>query len=203
LGVTCLVFAGFMVWNGGVAVGDRELQQPGWNPTHGWFFLALFALLFAPQCVEGIRQVWNRERSYRMRAALLALAASALFGATFCVRHPFNQMNQSYVLHNILLCAVATMPVWRVLSLLVPPFALAGLLLSPLAQERYRWWVVLALVPLMWIPHVDTRYDMVPLVLFLVLRAPASRAVEVGMTIAYVALALWINAVSFGFVYYP
>lgn len=199
-------FVGFVVWNGGIAVHGRELQQPTFNLTNVWFFLFLVAVLFLPQGVASVGELWTRCRTDRQWRWGTIVAAGGLwlaFGWTFGLIHIFNRINLDYLLHNMALYAAATQPAARVVALFAVLLGAVSWLLTPLRPEEFsglRWLGLLSVVVL---PYVDPRYYIIPFALFLALRPAAPRWVEVTQTVFYVALALWIDVASFRMWWFP
>lgn len=204
--VLFVLFLIFVAWNGGVSLGARSLQSVAFNLTNVWFFLFTVALLFLPDCLLALSTVWKQcrgNRSATIRVALIVGTLWVLFGLSYELSHLFNKINLEYLLHNCVLYAVATQPWARVAALAVIPLGLAGWLLTPLASDRWRWLLPTALASVLVLPYVEPRYYIVPLTLFLALRRPAARTVEIAMTAAYVAFAVWIDVAAFRMWFFP
>lgn len=204
-----MLFAAFLIfmgWNGGVALGDRSVQQVTLNLTNVWFFLFTVCLLFLPDCVRGLRlagQRWRSERGFRLWTVGILGVSWGLFGLTYELSSLYNKINLDYVLHNSVLYAVATQPWARVMALGVIPLGLAGWFLTPFLQERWRWLLPLGLLSVAVLPYVEPRYYIVPFALFLAFRQPLPRRVEIGLTLFYGALSLWIDIAAFRMWFFP
>jgi hypothetical protein len=99
-----LAFAGFVLWNGAVAVGGRGAFAAGLHTGNLFLFLALYFVLFLPANLYAMRK---RPARLADKTLWLGLAAAyAVFILTFRVDHPFNKFEG--FLRNEMLSWVAT-----------------------------------------------------------------------------------------------
>lgn len=185
-GVGLALFAAFVVWNGGIAVGDRAMHPfPTVHLGNVYFALFLVFLVLLPLHVENWRRIVKRAQRPAVLFTLVGLLV--LFLLTFKTDHPYNQPELDWWLHNALLTALAS-SVWTKLAMF-PPMALALMSLSvtPL-RERSHYLVypfaVLSLLPA-W--QIEQRYYLAPLVLFLLFRVQRSLRFEWSL-IVYLAV---------------
>ncbi len=185
-GIGLVVFAAFVLWNGGVAVGDRTMHPfPSLHLGNVYFALFLSFFLLLPL------HVVNAQRLAALASRPLTLGALAailvLFLLTFAPDHPYNQPALNWWLHNRLLTWLSS-SFWTKLAMFV---AMAIALLSfavTALRDRSHYLVypfaVLSLLPA-W--QIEQRYYLMPLILFLLYRRQRSLAFEWSL-IAYLAV---------------
>jgi alpha-1,2-glucosyltransferase len=160
-----VLFAGFVLWNGGVAIGDPDAHPPfAFHTGNVFFLLFLFCLLFFPLVVSRLRGIdW--------RSLLWVTAALALFFTTFEVGHPYNTQWADVFLRNRLL-ALANRDVWHRLAFFVP----IGLGVAAIARSRLpvslTALTVVYLLP-SWL--IEQRYYIIPFALFILLEEDEGR----------------------------
>jgi alpha-1,2-glucosyltransferase len=169
-----LIFVVFVVWNGGVAMGDQRAHQLGLHWGNVFFLLLLFFPLFLPRCLA---LLWrHRERLGELPLAALLAAAFVLFLLVFGVAHPYNRFEG--FLRNDLLLLVEEHPLLKA-GLFVPVAgALAALWFDRLQRGVFHVLYPLALLSLLPIQLIDQRYAFVPLVFHLLLRKDDTPLVE-------------------------
>jgi alpha-1,2-glucosyltransferase len=175
---------GFVLWHGGLALGDPAAHPPGaLHAANVDFFLLVLLVCFLPLHLPALKRVAGslsaalRRRPWRERLvlSLLALAALAagflLFTWSFEVSHPYNRFLGSlrnraldFFTHGEL--GTLTLFTADVVALL----ALVGTRLTrPLAYALYP--LSAAFLAAHWL--VEQRYDFIPLALWLLYREEA------------------------------
>lgn len=167
------VFVAFVLWNGGVAMGDRGMHSATQLRLENLVFAPmLLVILLWPLLAAGLRRVGPRLRSRPWLLLLPAVLGGVLLFA-FRIDHPYNEV-QGY-LHNRFLDLVTGGLGGRMVGLAMLLVGLAGLigarLERPAAYALYPFWA-LSLLPL-WM--VEPRYQIVPVALWLALHGPFSR----------------------------
>ncbi len=184
-GVGLALFAAFVMWNGGIAIGDRSMHPfPTVHLGNIYFALFLVFFLLLPLHVANVRRIAELGRRPAMLLTLAGLLV--LFLLTFRTDHPYNQPELDWWLHNALLTFLAS-SVWTKLAMF-PPMALALMSLSvTVLRERSHYLVypfaVLSLLPA-W--QIEQRYYLAPLILFLLFRVHRSLLFEWSL-IVYLA----------------
>ena len=177
--VLFLMFAAFVVWNGGVAIGDKSAHPFALHLGNIYFMLVVAALVFLPQAIAALP--WFVAQLRRRPWLVLCIAAAyGLFLATYAVDHKYNyptiesglpaddrEMIAHYFLRNRLL-------IWSISGLgpktLIFGLALLGMLpftASRLRRPEFYILYPLALVSVASSWLIEQRYYIVPFVLFI------------------------------------
>jgi alpha-1,2-glucosyltransferase len=172
--IIVLAFGGFVIWNGGIAVGDAEQHHVSLNLSNFYFFLLVSFFLFLPYNIARMGDVKDLLVSNKW-LILLIVGLFFVYNATYEHPHKYNTKKLSFYLHNLFLyysCDIYWLRivsyfamVWMALSYyaagLVSKNRIPLLLLLPLT--------LLSTVPL---PLIEQRYYLVSLCLFIALRPP-------------------------------
>ncbi|THH20999.1 hypothetical protein EW146_g451 [Bondarzewia mesenterica] len=96
--LVCVAFGVFVVWNGGIVLGDKSNHIPSFHLPQLYYFVAFATMLGWPVLISGnggaaklLHDVWSRMFYGRRRIAITFLV-SALMAATirlFTIHHPF------------------------------------------------------------------------------------------------------------------
>lgn len=186
-----IAFFGLFLWyNGGVSL-HRSAVTPAATFSLGnvFFALFLFTSLFLPLVLALMRQM--TATLFRRRWVwLLLLVFCLLFIFGFSATHPINQ--QGGQLRDAILLAVTTQAVPRTVFLLAGVLALLMILVTPLQRPSFFLLYPIAFLSLSTLWMIETRYALVPLVLFMLLRKSLSWRMEI-MQVAYNFVVLaWI-----------
>jgi alpha-1,2-glucosyltransferase len=178
------LFVAFVVWNGGVAIGDKDKHPfPSFHLGNVYFCLFVAFFMFLPLHLANVRLIAGRLRSSRLLLPAL-VAFFLVYMLTFSNDHVYNQGLDSLFIHNRILAyfnqtltlkALFFLPVaCSFLSFAVTPLVRPfGVLLVPIT--------VLYLLPSWLIEH---RYYLIPFTLFLLLRMERSAWLE-NLSAAY------------------
>jgi alpha-1,2-glucosyltransferase len=174
-------FAGFVLWNGGIAVGGRGAFAAGLHTGNVFLFLALYFVLFLPANLFALRR--RRERLADKLLWALVLGAYLVFLGTFRVDHPFNKFEG--FLRNEMLSAVATNLVAKHVFFAFAAGGLASLYVTRLRRPALYLIYPLALATLLPLRLIEHRYGLAAFVLLLVCREddpPRVEAAGVGLS---------------------
>jgi alpha-1,2-glucosyltransferase len=180
-----IAFGAFVLWNGGVAIGDRTMHPFGLYLGNLYFALFVAFLLLLPLHIANAEKLVMLAR----RPATLALLGAffPLFLFTFTLDHPYNQPELNWFLHNRLLTVLVS-SVWTKLGMFVGmSIALLSLAVTPLRTRAHRLVYLFAVLSLLPAWMIEQRYYLPPLVLFLLYRRQESLAIEWSL-IAYEVL---------------
>lgn len=179
------LFAAFLAWNRGIAVGDREMH-PFPTVQFGNIYFALFLVFFffLPLHLKNARQI---SQLLVRPVTILTLAGLLLFFlVTFRTEHPYNQPALRWWLHNALLASL-TSSVWAKLAMFgAMAVALLSLRVTPLRESSHYLVYPFAVISLLPAWQIEQRYYIAPLVLFLLFRVQTSPSLE-WLLIAYLA----------------
>jgi alpha-1,2-glucosyltransferase len=189
-GLGVLGLAAFVLWNGGIALGDRSMHPSlTLHVENLYFLLVLFFLLYVPLCIQRAEVAFALlRRPWALVGVSLLLI---LFLFSYEIDHPYNQPAYDAFVHNRLLHAFAATPAAR--AVFVAAAALSALTLASVPMPRPSFLAlypaaVAALLPV-WL--VEQRYYLVPFALFQVLRGPLDARVE------WILLAFWAGSSAY------
>lgn len=184
--VVCLGFVAFFVFNRGIAIGDRQQQEIGFNLSNVWFFGLCFFLLFLPTCVGNIQRLWARLRCHSLVTSGGLLAGLPVFIATYQAAHQYNQATLWFYLRNRLLYWTSYEVTAKAVTYLPSIAGLAGFVLAPMRERRFVALVPITLVAIVVMPLIEQRYYLAPLALFLAFRRLESPLWEWVNTVAWI-----------------
>jgi len=165
-----LAFIVFTLWNGGIAVGSRDLHQlSGIYPTHLFVLLLMVWILTLPVQIARLPDI-GRLIKARPWIALLPLFMLAIYWWCFAVTHHHNFGLPEYHLRNRLLLWMDQNPVIQLLAFI--PMAWAGLTLIviKLRSPIYYWLFPLTAIAVLPVELIEQRYYIVPFVLWMLFR---------------------------------
>ena len=193
-GLVVVIFGGFVIYNGGVAIGTADLQQVSFNPSNVYFFLLLGFFLFWAYNFEYVHKVYR----------LLATSANVwvfigvfflVYFATYSNSHQFNAYGLSFYIRNIVLHHTVTNVPVKILTFI--PVCWMALTFFVMARESEKPWqlyvlyfvIFINLVPL---PLVEQRYYMVGLILFLAFKPQSSDVSDRLIIASYVPVSAFL-----------
>ena len=163
-------FCGFLIFNRGIAVGDKHQHEIGLNLANLWFFGLCFFLFFLPTCLGTFCRYRNHLRRHPAFSTLgLGLGMSA-FLATYRAAHQYNQASLWFYLRNRVLHWTSETTAVKLVTFLPICFGLAGFILSPMPERRFRILIPVSLASIVVMPLIEQRYYLVPLAIFLAFR---------------------------------
>jgi alpha-1,2-glucosyltransferase len=188
--IVILSFGVFIIWNGGVAVGDTEQHHVSLNISNFYFFLLVSFALFLPYNIARIGDVKSLIVDNKWIIILL-IVLFFIYMATYEHPHKYNTKELSFYRHNLFLyysCDVYWLRIlsffamaWMALSYYAAAYASEGriplLLLLP--------FTLLSTVPL---PLIEQRYYLVSLALFVALRPPVPEKISTLTLIYYIGV---------------
>lgn len=181
-------FVAFVIWNGGVAMADREVHTRPYNLANLWFFYLCAWLAFLPHCLEAVPRIARLLRRPAVVAAVLA--AFAIYWLAWSNPHPYNQAHLRFFLHNEALHWIDTNGWVRAVAFVPMAWGALALASTPLAEPRLRLLHVFAPLFALLHPLVEQRYYLPALLLYVVWRAPLEERWETATLLAYAAAGL-------------
>jgi len=189
-----LAFPVFVIWNGGVALGDVEQHPVSLNVSNLYFFLLLAWFLFLP---FNLAQLGNIKRLLQANSWLLLVlvAAFAVYFLSYEHPHKYNTPELGFYRHNLLLHYSSDFTANRVAAFI--PMAWMALSVVTAARSSdypaYMWlllpFALLSFVPL---PLIEPRYYFVTLSLLLAFRPAMSTPANTATLIYYILASSWI-----------
>jgi alpha-1,2-glucosyltransferase len=167
---------------------DSAHPFPSFSLGNIFFTLFLFTALFLPLVLVRARTVVLLLR--RPWILLLLVALFLLFSFGFHVDHPAN--SEVARLRDTILLAAAAGGTTGFLFWLLGALGVLTMLATPLARRSFAWIYPLSLLYLGGSWLIETRYAIMPLVLFLLLRKPNSWRIEILQYVFNCVLLLWV-----------
>lgn len=184
-------FIAFVIYNGGVAIGDKDQHNSGLiNFSNFYIFLILAWFLFLPLNIHLISQILTFLRNPWKAAAVIA--GFLLYMGTLSNPHGYNNTLLDYFLHNGMASLLATNILIKSLSYFFSAWMLLSLIVMPLPEQRFKW--ILFVIPLavMFHPMIEPRYYFPAYCVIHFLRPALAPKVEVGTLVFYVLGAAFI-----------
>jgi alpha-1,2-glucosyltransferase len=182
--LTIGAFLAFVVVNGGVAIGDRDMHPfPGVYLSNIYFALFLTFVFFLPLHLVQLREIARIVLRPRMLIGVAAFVP--LFLYTFTPDHPYNQLD--FWLHNRLLMFFGASTATKLLLLVPALVAVFSLAAVPFRGQSKMLLFAFSAMSLLVVWHVEQRYYIVPMVLFLLFREQRTLRFEWAMA-AYLAV---------------
>jgi alpha-1,2-glucosyltransferase len=189
LALVLLVFLAYWQWNGTISFSNVQAQRahPDLILKAGnlYYALALFALLLPFHTAAGAWRFWRRARA-QPAWLLLPLALAGLYATQFVVDHPYNGWRNDLMWRNWALQEIQSNPLIHALFGSLAVLAGCALCATPFTHRRWVWLLPLSALFLTSAWLIETRYTLVPIVLWLALSGPESPRIE------YWTLALWL-----------
>jgi alpha-1,2-glucosyltransferase len=169
-------FAAFVLYNGGVAIGDQARHPLGIQVGNLYFTLFLIPVVAA---APSLFELWRRRRALASLLFAAALVASYLvYRHYFRVEHEYNL--QHHFLHNDLLMWVVRHKRTRNLFFIPIALGLAIVWTSAWSRAAFRVWLPLSAAMLVPESLIEPRYALLPIALFMLMRKDSSPYAEVA-----------------------
>lgn len=189
-------FCAYWAWNGSISYSTAQSQNshPDFRPDIGnpVFLLAVAVILFPLQIVAG----WKRLFAYGLRARgfwiwLLPLLVFGAYAWLFQVHHPFNFIVNANVRNQCLQLVAQGGIAWWMFGVMAS-WAFCGLAFQRYVVPQGWLWLPFSLlfVGASWM--IETRYTIVPFVLFLALRRPEGAWAERVTLAGWIVLSGWL-----------
>lgn len=190
LALVLLLFVGFVIYNGGVAVGDRSAHQISqFNVSNLYVLLTCAWLLFFPLCIQQIPRILALRHSPRAWpwVGLLVLGGFLLYMGTFSNPHPYNNTLFHFFMHNGLLYLMSEYVVFRALLYIPIAWMALTLCVMPYPDKRCYWLLLVAPIAVISHPLIEPRYYF-PIYLLIQMWRPAMSMTAEWFTLGYYML---------------
>lgn len=186
-----LLFAGFVVWNGGIAIHDKSQHPLSFNLANLHFFLLLQGLLFLPHVLQkgcqAVAEWWKQPWFFPVVGGFFLL-----YLATFHASHTFNDPGMHFYLRNRLLHFVLSDPVWKTLAFVPVCLALFSLWNSLRDHRETLLWLAFLLLSVAPFAVIEQRYYLPALAFWLVLGKPLEETSRRLLPLYFLGLDLWL-----------
>ncbi|MBP6724001.1 MAG: hypothetical protein KA137_04140 [Halioglobus sp.] len=189
-----LGFAVFVLWNGGVAIGDVEQHRVALNLSNLYFCLLVGFALFLPFNLGQLGNIRRLLGRHRWLAPVLLACFFAYF-LTYEHPHKYNSFSLAFYRHNWFLHYTSDVTAIRIAAFI--PMAWMALSFATAAgNSDYRREMLLlvpfALLSMVPLPLIEPRYYYVALCLFLALRPTMSTAANLITLLYYIAVSAYV-----------
>lgn len=197
----CLLFLLFIIFNGGVALGDSRAHPfPSFHTGNIFFFLFTAFFIFLPLHVANTMKIIRRLRTSKVFVAFIILLF-LIYLLTYTNDHYYNQgITSVYLRNRILSYFNQTLPLK--LAFFVP-MGLAAMSLAVTDFSRRIFYIMypvtIVFFSLSWL--IEQRYYFIPLALFLLFRTEMSKPTErlSAMYAVITTIALFIPVIRLSF----
>ncbi|HSX50699.1 MAG TPA: hypothetical protein VLF09_07060 [Cellvibrio sp.] len=184
-------FIAFVIYNGGVAIGDKDQHNSGSaNFANFYIFLILAWFLYLPLNIKLLPDIISFLRNHWNLA--LITAGFLLYMGSFTNPHGYNNSMFDYFLHNGMAHYLTQNILVKSISYILAIWMLLSLVVMKLPEQRFKW--ALLVIPLAVISHpmIEPRYYFPAYLTIHLLRPALSPAVETGTLVCYILLAAYI-----------
>ena len=200
LGLPVVAFLGFLLWNGGIAMGDTTRHQAGWHTGNLGYYLAVIGMVFLPLWLsdlprqwQGVKRACSREGWRRgMPLLLLAVGLWLVLAMSFELTHDYNF--QRWTIRNVWLMWWNEHPVARWITLLMSTSVAFWWLRAPLRLGHGGLLLVMLALMICTRELIETRYMLPLITVYQLLRVPERPAVERAMTLWAMAMGVMLLA---------
>lgn len=186
-----VAFVVFVIYNGGVAVGDKDQHNSGiinFSNLYiflilGWFFFLPLNIKLLPEILKLFHNPW--------KASAIILGFLVYMG-TLSNPHGYNNTLFDYFLHNGLARLLTTNILVKSLSYIIAAWMLLSLIVMKLPEARFKW--ALFIIPLAVICHpmIEPRYYIPAYFVINLLRPSLSPTVETSTLVCYILVSAYI-----------
>jgi len=175
--IPIVLFIGFLYWNEGITLGDKDNQKfGGLYPLQPFFFLLLFGFICLPLHLYQLPKIWTLLTKHYWPWLMLA-GLFFVYMITFKIVHPHN-FPSDYFLRNWLLYFLNDHFRYKVLAFGFIALSLLSLVVSPLRSSTYYWLFPISLLALLPVSLIEQRYYIIPFSLWMLFRLPQKMWIE-------------------------
>ncbi len=186
-----IAFIAFVIYNGGVAIGDKDQHNSGLvNYGNLYIFLILSWFIFLPLNIKLVPEILAFLRNYW--SGVIVVCGFLFYMGSFTNPHGYNNSMFDYFLHNGMANILTTNILVKSLSYILALWMILTLVVMKLPEQRFKW--VLLIIPIAVISHpmIEPRYYFPAYLVIHLLRPALPRAVETGTIVCYILLAAYI-----------
>lgn len=186
-----IAFLAFVIYNGGVAIGDKDQHNSGsMNYGNLYIFLILAWFLFLPLNIKLLPEILKFLRSRWSGFALVAFFL--LYMGSFKNPHGYNNTMFDYFLHNGMAHFLTSNILLKSLSCILAVWMILTLVLMKLPDQRFKW--ALLIIPLAVVSHpmIEPRYYFPAYLAIHLIRPALPSSVETGTLVFYILVAAYV-----------
>ena len=186
----CL-FAGFVWFNRGIALGSKEWQQTAINSWGNvYLFLFWIFVLHIPEIfreIFGLIGILMRKKKILIILPVLFL----IFNWSFNNNHPWNQA--TWFIHNRIAVIFASSLIARLALFIISSVSILWLYSGRLIKPYFNYIFIFIFFYLAVLPLIEFRYYFVPLALFMLFKRNSTLRVEAVKLVFYIFLSLYFS----------
>lgn len=190
--IPIVCFMGFIYFNNGIALGDRQAQQfGGLYPLQIFSCLFVLGLILLPLHISNIPKILRLLKKHLWLILLLG-ALFVLYMKTFKIVHLHN-FPSDYFLRNWLLYFLDGHFRYKVAAFGLIALSLLSLMVIPLRSRANYWLYPVTILALLPVSLIEQRYYIVPFTLLMLSRQPKSFITELALLVWFVILSAGIT----------
>ena len=177
-----LGFIGFVIWNGGLVIGDRIHHQPSIYPQGIWFFFATITMFFWPIILNNLKKIKiNKSR------IVLYIGLFLVYLGTWSNFHLYNTFDA--MLRNKIILWTLLSPI-NVIILFIP--VLLGIIyVVDILEFKNKWLFMFFSLILVGFSHlIEYRYYFLPIAFILLYRKIEDKFIENFTLFYWISLAI-------------
>ena len=186
-----IAFVAFVIYNGGVAIGDKDQHKSGsLNLGNLYIFLILAWFLFLPLNIKLLPDILKLLRS--RWSGFVLVGFFLLYMGSFTNSHGYNNTLFDYFLHNGMANYLTNNILVKSLSCILALWMILTLVVMKLPDQRFKW--ALLIIPLSVISHpmIEPRYYFPAYFVIHLIRPALPAGVETGTLVCYILVAAYI-----------
>jgi alpha-1,2-glucosyltransferase len=190
--IPIVCFMGFIYFNNGIALGDRQAQQfGGLYPLQIFSYLFVLGLILLPLHISNIPKILLLLKKHLWLILLLG-GLFVLYMKTFKIVHLHN-FPSDYFLRNWLLYFLDGHFRYKVAAFGFIALAFLSLIVTPLRSKENYWLYPVTILALLPVSLIEQRYYIVPFALFMLFRKPKGLAAELTLLAWFLILSAGIT----------
>jgi alpha-1,2-glucosyltransferase len=181
----------FVFWNGGIALGDKELHRVSLGLSNVYFALILFFFLFLPLNVANTEKIMTLLKA-NPRVWILIAVSLPVYWNTYAIEHLYNGPHLWFYLHNRLLFITTSNDILKLLAFVAISWSVLSLVVTKLLRPSHYILYVFSAAAILPFGLVEQRYYIVPMALFIAFRERQSTLMEISHVFIYLLTCAWL-----------
>lgn len=186
-----LLFIAFVIYNGGVAIGDKDAHEmSSFNISNLYFFLVCGWMLFLPMNIYNLPKILPLLKNKNI--LILLLLGFFFYMGTISNPHPYNNMMFDYFLHNGLIHLMVEFDIARILFYIPIAWMALSLAVTRLPEKRFYWLFLIIPISAVMHPLIEARYYIPAFVLINLWRPAMPPAFEMTTLAGSILIATFV-----------
>ena len=183
-----ILFIAFLIYNGGVALGDKDFHDMGsFNISNVYVFLVCAWALFLPLNLYNLSKIIALLKQRKI--LLLLFTGFFLYMGTISNPHPYNNTLLTFFLHNGLIHIMATSIIGKILFFFPIAWMVMSLAVTEFPDKRFYWLFLIIPIAAIMHPMIEPRYYIPAFVFINLWRPSLPNAYEIATLCGYIVIA--------------